>query len=198
MSENSGDETRQNREKINTDSFQTEIFIQKLCRQSPIDLEQHTVDISALAGEIWREHYTPIIGAPQVEYMLDKLQSAKQIYTDIKENGYVYLTARHKTQGPMIGYCGIKPADGYLVISKLYIRRDYRDKGIARIFLNEVTALCRYQYMVDKIRLDVDTHNEDAIAAYKKIGFEIIGLVRDDIGGGFYMEGYTMELSQID
>ncbi|MCL2082368.1 MAG: hypothetical protein FWH04_03910 [Oscillospiraceae bacterium] len=58
--------------------------IQKLIRYAP-DLETKAAEISVLAGEVWREHYTPIIGSEQVEYMLAKLQSAKQICTDIQK-----------------------------------------------------------------------------------------------------------------
>ena len=39
--------------------------------------------VSALAREIWTEHFTPIIGKSQVEYMLDNFQSSHAIKSQI-------------------------------------------------------------------------------------------------------------------
>ncbi len=41
------------------------------------DAEIH--EIAALADEIWHQHFTPIIGEAQVNYMVDKFQSGSQI-----------------------------------------------------------------------------------------------------------------------
>ena len=157
------------------------------------NLESITKTIAALADEIWREHYTSIIGEAQVEYMLAKFQSAEQICEDIKHNGYIYFTAENINSGDMIGYCANQPKEDYLLLSKLYVRKDYRGKGIARGFLDEVSTLCR-EYGFDKIRLTVNKYNTNSIAAYKKMGFEIIDSVETDIGGGFIMDDYVMEL----
>ena len=35
--------------------------------------------IESLADTIWREHYIPIVGKPQIDYMLDKFQSLRAI-----------------------------------------------------------------------------------------------------------------------
>ena len=66
--------------------------IRKLTKYSE-KLESESAVIAALADEIWREHYTPIIGEAQVDYMLKKFQSAEQICEDIKCNDYIYFTA---------------------------------------------------------------------------------------------------------
>ncbi|MDR0875956.1 MAG: GNAT family N-acetyltransferase [Clostridiales Family XIII bacterium] len=157
-------------------------------------LEAQAAAIAALAEEIWREHFTPIIGEGQVAYMLAKYQSARQIFLDIKENDYTYFTVDTKSDG-LIGYCGVVPKEGYLLLSKLYIRRDFRGSGLARGFLNEATALCRSEYGLSKIRLTVNKHNHGPIAVYQKWGFETIESVKTDIGGGYFMDDYVMELS---
>jgi len=158
------------------------------------NLEATAAAIAALADEIWREHYTPIIGMAQVEYMLGKYQSAEQIYTDIKKNNYVYFTAKYIEHDKPIGYCAIQPKDDFLFLSKMYVHKDYRGRSISRNFIEEVTAFCRREYGFDKIRLTVNKTNNDSIAAYKKIGFGIIDSIKTDIGGGFFMDDYVMEL----
>ena len=172
------------------------ILIQKLWKHAPDDLEMHTAAIAAFSGEIWREYYTPIIGAAQVDYMLAKFQFAEQITMDIKENDYTYFTAysaKDVKQDRLIGCCGVVPEEDSLMISKLYAHRDYRGNVVARSFVDEVIALCRYNYKFNKIRLIVDKRDEAAIAADQEMGFVTVDSAKIDIGGGFFMDNYIME-----
>ena len=45
--------------------------------------------LEPFAASIWEQHYTPIIGADQVAFMLDKYQSAKAM-SDQFSSGYKY------------------------------------------------------------------------------------------------------------
>ncbi|MGB0563820.1 MAG: GNAT family N-acetyltransferase, partial [Spirulinaceae cyanobacterium] len=49
--------------------------------------------IARLARSIWIAHYTPIIGAAQVDYMLAKFQSAEAIAAQVQTEGYRYYLA---------------------------------------------------------------------------------------------------------
>ena len=51
--------------------------------------------IEELAYIIWNEHYTPIIGKAQVDYMLNKFQNVESISKQI-EDGYAYFTINYK------------------------------------------------------------------------------------------------------
>jgi len=152
--------------------------------------------ISEIAGEIWRDHFTPIIGEAQVEYMLDKFQSAEQICTDMDKNNFIYFIAKCEkshSEGTPLGYCAVVPRDDHLFLSKMYVKNEHRGRGIAHSFLAEADALCRLEYGLNKIRLVVNKHNSGVIAAYQKMGFEIVDAVKADIGGGFFMDDYVME-----
>ena len=70
-----------------------------------------------LAREIWTEHFTAIIGADQVEYMLDKFQSENAIADQIQNKGYVYYLIEESKQA--IGYCAIVLEEDELFLSKL-------------------------------------------------------------------------------
>ena len=190
-----------NNEKLNKKS----IGIWKYDKHSD-DLKLIATAIAALAGEIWREHYTPIIGAEQVDYMLEKYQSAERIFEDIIRGEFVYYTAtgNHNlgTNGGnganningLIGYCACQPQKCYLLLSKLYVQKDNRGRGVARGFLEEAIALCRNEFGFDKIRLTVNKYNDGSIAVYRKMGFTKIDSVKTDIGGGYFMDDYVMEL----
>ena len=113
------------------------------------------------------------------------------------EDKYAYFTAKcekNYKNKEIIGYAACYPNGDHLFSSKLYVRKEHRGKGIARGFLGEMIALCRLEYGLDKIRLMVSKQNKDAIAAYHKMGFETIEPVKVDIGGGFFMDDYLMEL----
>ena len=56
----------------------------------PAETKQQFNQIAKLADVIWREHYTPIIGIDQVEYMIKKFQSTETMYTQYT-NGYQYF-----------------------------------------------------------------------------------------------------------
>ena len=130
-----------------------------------------------------------------MNYMLKIFQPAEQIYADIKKNDYVYFTAECLKQNKMVGYCAVQYNGEYLLLSKIYVLKDYRENGIARGFLEETVALRREEYGLDKIRLTVNKYNDGAIAAYQKMGFETFDSVITDIGEGFFMDDFVMELS---
>lgn len=169
------------------------IGIERLTKHSLDNLQDRAANVATLADEIWREYYPPITGMEQVDYMLAKFQSAEQIYKDIRENDYTYFVARDIEKDGSAGYCATVPKEDYLLLSKLYVRRGYRSKGIGRILFDEAAALCRREYSFKRIRLTVNKQNVSSIDVYKKIGFTVVEAAMTDIGGGFYMDDYIME-----
>jgi hypothetical protein len=59
-----------------------------------------------LASAIWTDHYVPLIGQKQVDYMLAKFQSEEAIKTQLSE-GYEYYIVSHN--GQRAGYMAIVP-----------------------------------------------------------------------------------------
>ena len=175
-------------------NWKNNFVIKKYDKQSQ-NTSRISNDISKLAGEIWREHYESITGIEQIEYMLEKYQSPQKIYEDICKNDFIYFTAEHIKDNKLIGYAACQPKNDYMNLSKIYVHKDYRGNGISRGFLNEIEALCRSQHKLDKIRLTVNKYNTDSIAVYNKMGFKTVDSVKVDIGNGFYMDDYVMELS---
>ena len=50
--------------------------------------------LAKLAAEIWREHYTPLLGPAQVAYMVDKFQSEAAIRRQLEQEHYRYYFFR--------------------------------------------------------------------------------------------------------
>ncbi|MFZ0035577.1 MAG: GNAT family N-acetyltransferase, partial [Sedimentisphaerales bacterium] len=147
--------------------------------------------VEALAHSIWREHFTPIIGSSQVEYMLEKFQSREALLNQIEKDGYLYYLREDKN-GNWVGYFGVVPRLKELFLSKLYITAENRGKGFAKRALEFIETLARDNGL-SSITLTVNKNNSDSIKAYKKLGFVITTSLVTDIGNGFVMDDYKME-----
>lgn len=145
--------------------------------------------VAALAREIWEQHYTPIIGAAQVKYMVDNFQSREAIEADIA-SGYVYTIACWKNTP--CGYSAIRFDADALFLSKLYVLQAFRGKGIAQAMLRAAEEAAR-QHSVACIRLTCNKYNTGSLSAYAHMGFTRAADIVTDIGGGFVMDDYVME-----
>ncbi|MEQ6120038.1 GNAT family N-acetyltransferase [Reichenbachiella sp. MALMAid0571] len=145
--------------------------------------------IENLAKEIWTEHYTPIIGCEQVEYMLEKFQSQQAIESQI-DDGYEYFLI--ETNDSSIGYLGVKQEKDALFLSKIYLHASFRGQGLGKAALLFVESHAK-SYGLDKIRLTVNKNNTDSIKAYINVGFVQRDSVVIDIGGGYVMDDYVLE-----
>ncbi|UCE48606.1 MAG: GNAT family N-acetyltransferase [Phycisphaerales bacterium] len=145
--------------------------------------------VARLAFEIWNQHFVPIIGKAQVDYMVEKFQSKKAIKEQI-ERGYSYYLIQ--ADGDYIGYSGICPKEDELFLSKLYLRVSQRGKGYGRQVVKFLENLARDRGL-GKITLTVNKNNTDTIRAYERFGFTNQGPIVQDIGGGFVMDDYKME-----
>lgn len=143
--------------------------------------------IAALARTIWTEHYTPILGTAQVNYMLERFQSAPAIAQQVQQDGYSYYLA--ETGGSAIGYFAVQPRAETLFLSKIYVQADRRGQGWGRKMLDCIEQLARDNHK-SQITLTVNRHNTKSIAAYQKLGFENLGPVQTDIGSGFIMDDF--------
>ena len=144
--------------------------------------------IAKLATEIWNEHYTPIIGKDQVNYMLDKFQSSDEIYNQV-QNGQAYYIIEHKDLP--IGYFCIYPVEENLFLSKLYILVEFRAQGIGKFAFDFIKNKAK-EFSLKTIFLTVNIHNTNAIASYEKMGFANQGPTKADIGAGYVMDDYRM------
>jgi GNAT superfamily N-acetyltransferase len=148
--------------------------------------------VADLAREIWTEHYTPIIGAGQVAYMLDRFQSERAITADIGTRGYQYDLIRVGTRPA--GYAAYR-ADSLkseVFLSKIYLLRAFRGRGLSSRLLARVEETARLAGCT-RIRLTVNKYNTSSIKAYLALGFSVTDAVVTDIGEGYSMDDYVME-----
>lgn len=150
--------------------------------------KEHFNAIAKLANIVWHEHYTPIIGKAQVDYMVAKFQTSKAMQQQTKE-GYEYYIIKYDKDN--IGYLSIKKNDDNLFLSKVYLLKEYRGKKIGKTAFNFVESKAQ-ELQCKTISLTVNKNNINAIRAYKKNGFKNIEAIVIDIGNGFFMDDYRM------
>lgn len=155
----------------------------------PVTTNDQMSLVESLAREIWTEHYTPIIGKLQVEYMLDRFQSRQAIADQIK-TGVLYFLIR--TDDAFIGYLAVQPKDDELFLSKIYVRSSLRRKGYGRKAVQFVELLAKERNL-GKVVLTVNKSNVTSIRSYEKMGFQNAGSLIQDIGNGYVMDDYKME-----
>lgn len=149
--------------------------------------------VEMLASKIWHEHYRPIIGREQVVYMLNKYQTTPAIKRQIQDGANYHLMFE---QSHPVGYFCYHYENDSLFLSKIYVAKEVRGKGIGRKALDFIFEQAKSK-SATAIRLTVNKFNLETIAAYKKLGFETIDSVVKDIGGGFVMDDYVMEKAVI-
>lgn len=159
------------------------------CKLQAVHTEEQVRHLCALAKEIWTEHFTPLLEPGQVPYMLDKFQSPAAVSRQLEE-GYLYYFLM--CGGKPVGYSGVKPEKDALFLSKIYIKKEYRGKKLARFAMEQYVAYCRKNGL-RKIWLTVNRHNSNTIAVYRKMGFETVREQVTEIGGDYVMDDYIME-----
>jgi len=153
----------------------------------PVEHAEQAAVCAALAETIWQEHYTPIIGAAQVAYMLRTLQSAEAIGAQIKE-GFRYVLAYEETRP--VGYFATVADGDALKVSKLYLLKAFRGEGRGAKMLDACEREARERGCT-RLILSVNRHNP-TVGFYEKEGFRKIGTRLQEIGGGFAMDDYVM------
>lgn len=148
--------------------------------------KQELIEIEFLARKIWTEHYTPIIGVDQVNYMLDKFQSHEAMTDQLKEN-YHYFSIHLNAE--LVGYFSTQPRDNKLFLSKAYISKEHRGKGIFSYAMEYIERLAKDLDSIG-IELTVNKYNARSIAVYESKGFQRIKEAVFDIGNGYVMDDY--------
>ena len=146
--------------------------------------------LSAFASAIVKEHYDPIIGPEQNDYMIEMFQAPHSIRRQIEEGHLYYIAA---VNGQWVGFCGIHPDGGKMFLNKLYIHKSQRGHGYASRIMDFIRGLCVVSGLT-AIWLRVNRENTNSIEVYRHMGFEVVKMDKADIGGGFYMDDYILEL----
>ena len=156
-----------------------------------VPVREDTVPLlAAEADKIWHEFFPGIISEAQIDYMVEKFQSEAAILAQITGQSYEYYFMQ--LDGKNCGYLGIRPEEKRLFLSKLYLKKEYRGRGIARQAFQFLRHTAE-ERKLSSVYLTVNKYNTHSVEVYKHIGFQIVETQAADIGGGFIMDDYIMQ-----
>lgn len=158
-----------------------------------IQVDRNEVDIvNELAHRIWPHTFRDILSKDQIAYMLDWMYDPGTLREQVT-TGHLYYVL--KEMGVPKGFIGLEPnfpdAD-FLRIHKLYVLPEQQKKGFGRALLNQAMDVA-FDLQLNRLHLNVNRFN-DSVKFYQHVGFEIVGEEDIDIGKGYLMEDYIMEL----
>ena len=155
------------------------------------ETEEQVQTLAKLASEIWHEYFVSIISKEQIDYMVEKFQSYQALKKAIDEEHYTYFLGYD--EGKLVGFCGVKPDGNRLFLSKLYLHKKSRGKGLSSILLRKAIEFAE---KMDKkaIYLTCNKYNQNSLDIYKAKGFAEVDSVKTDIGNGFIIDDYILQL----
>ncbi len=146
-------------------------------------------EMSEMATSIVRNHFDPIIGKAQNDYMISLFQTKDAIKKQLSD-GYRYYFVKDDNKD--LGFLAFYPKTDAMYLSKFYLYKSERGKKYARRMLNLVIEETKKAGM-NGIELNVNKNNP-ACRVYESLGFKIIRDEKNDIGNGFYMDDHIYRL----
>lgn len=154
-----------------------------------VDTPERIERLAALADEVWHEFFVGLLSLDQIDYMVEKFQSVKALTEQIS-SGYEYYI--FSVGGREAGFAGIHPESGKLFLSKLYLLKQYRGRGLSSQMLDMIERRAR-RLGLGAVWLTVNRHNTHSIDVYRHRGFATVREQVADIGSGYVMDDYVME-----
>lgn len=143
-----------------------------------------------LAREIWNEHYIKILSQEQIDFMLDKFYSTEKIQSEL-ENGVIWELF-YENDEP-VGYLVCEPKEERMYLSKIYLKASVRGKGYGKVLLNHAINSAK-EHSKNALYLNVNKYNTASIEFYERNGFVKIDEGVFDIGNGYVMDDFILEL----
>ena len=145
-----------------------------------------------MAIDIWHECFEGVISDEQIDYMLENFQSFAAIKKQVGSENYEYFN--FVLDGTRIGYFAVAAQpDNTMMLSKLYMYKEYRGNGYAKKAFEFIKDLARQQGC-KSIWLTVNRHNYGAMKVYEAFGMKVIREQVTDIGNGFVMDDYVYSI----
>ncbi len=146
--------------------------------------------IKNLANIIWPLTYSEIITPQQVDYMMELIYSTSSLQKQIAKGHQFIIAYDDDKPVAFASYSKKENLAPIYHLHKIYILPNQQGKGIGKQLLNYIKEDIAPS---TTLQLNVNRYNK-ALQFYQKIGFRIISEEDIDIGNGFYMNDYILEL----
>lgn len=146
--------------------------------------------IQELIAKIWPKAYSHILTPAQTEYMMDMMYSNGSLQKQMNDGHYFTIATLDSIP---VGFASREEkTDGRCRLHKIYVLPDSQGSGIGKKLVAHICALAAKEGCTT-LELNVNRHNT-AKSFYEKLGFHVVGEEDIDIGGGYFMNDYVMQL----
>jgi diamine N-acetyltransferase len=147
--------------------------------------------IHDLAHKTWPEAYSKILDPKQLAYMLELIYSESSLQKQFEQRHQFLIVEEDKKPIAFADYNQLK--DTVYKLQKIYALPSQQRKGIGKLLINHVIKKVKKQGAT-ALLLNVNRYNR-AKQFYEHLGFTVISEEDIDIGEGYFMNDYVMELS---
>ena len=154
--------------------------------------DNNFTSIRAIANEVWPIAYGAILSQEQLDYMMEMMYSVSSLQEQAASNTLFIVATENDIPVGFAGYEFNYNGMPKTKIHKIYISTTKQRKGIGRMLIDYITKEAT-QNKQEALLLNVNKNNV-AQHFYKKIGFFISGEEVIDIGNGYEMDDYVMEI----
>jgi GNAT superfamily N-acetyltransferase len=157
-----------------------------------LDTPESLQIVRDIADEVWPKTFAPILPPEQIPYMMNMMYAPEVMERELREGYHFAALLVDDVPSGYISWSLYHDHGDTAKLHKVYLLTSCHGKGFGRLMLDYATEVCRAAGF-KRLRLNVNKHNERAISVYLKNGFETVESVKNDIGGGFFMDDYVME-----
>lgn len=143
-----------------------------------------------LARRIWPHTYSDIISTEQMEFMLNWMYSTETLGQQWQDEHEFYLISKDNTD---VGFIALEQTGQELKVNKVYVLPETQGCGAGKQLMDKAIERARAKNCTH-LFLQVNRANK-AKFFYDKLGFTIRSEEDFDIGNGFFMNDYVMELA---
>ena len=156
-----------------------------------LKIEQLPIVID-LTKKIWPVAYGEILSKAQLDYMIDKFYNETAL-RELMQKGHVFYLAQDENE-KFVGFVSyeINSEPNKTKIHKIYVLPETQGTGLGREFF-ELVKEKAIENQQNAIFLNVNKYN-NAIHFYIKLGFTKVKDEVIDIGNGYVMDDYVMEV----
>ncbi len=146
--------------------------------------------IRHIAHATWPATYGPILSQEQIDYMLQWMYSEGTLLEQMQQGHQFYMA---ELNGKAHGFAGVSDeGNAVFKLHKLYVIPDTQKTGAGKALLQQVIHYTKTNGGT-QLLLQVNRHN-NAKGFYEKEGFIILKEADTDIGNGYFMNDYIMQL----
>ncbi|WP_374399589.1 GNAT family N-acetyltransferase [Flavobacterium sp.] len=153
---------------------------------------EHIPVIIDLTKKIWPVAYGEILSKAQLDFMIDKFYNETALY-ELMQKGHIFYLAQDDME-KYVGFLSyeINSEPNKTKIHKIYVLPQTQGTGLGRLFFELVKEKAIENHQC-AIFLNVNKYN-NAIHFYTKLGFTKVKDEVIDIGNGYVMDDYVMEV----